>query len=276
MYCIITDNEKVLRFARRNGVRTIEVEKAVIIKNKQEQKFVNITPKMVDSFLSEFPKIEMNCLGAKYLKYILDNRLGCSYDIEQAVYPTLSRKFNNEIWRIKSALLNVYALCISNMPNNYANFFDKYECSVHWGSAHLGEFIKVCQEYLYEYGDELTNENRVLMDRKINYNSVQEFLNDCCISKKSLGYKCLKHILENKIELTFDTKEEVYGKLAEKFDTRPSAIASAITNTYTNIIIRSNYPKDFQEYYSDNKPHSLLSIGDASIVMVDLMLKYLS
>jgi len=248
MHCIITDNEKIINYAKKQGANVVEVEKSVIIKNEREERYSKITPEIVDRFLTGFPNVRKESLGRKYLKYILENKLGYE-DLDGYVYPLLAKKYKKESWRIKSAVLNVYAECITNIPAKYEPFFDKYECSVHWCARYSSEFVKACQEYLDEKGDDLTGE------RKISSKSVESFLKGFRdLNKNTLGYKCIKYILEKQIDCTGNIQTTVYPLLIKKFDTSIKSLKQSLTYTLNNC--RGCMPKKYKEFFTKHNCYS--------------------
>lgn len=269
MHCIITYNEELIKRAKRLGDEVIKVESSIVIKNKEVKKHYNITSDIIDNFLSAFPNIVMETVGTRALKYILNHNLGCKKDLYNKVYPKLARKFKSSQEGIARAIMGVYCKCITNMPAKYEYFFAKYECSVHWTFEYSYDFVKACQEYINENYDSLCK-------KQVSSKDVKEFLDAfICISQKTLGYKCLKHILENQIECNLETREKVYKVLANKFDTIPSGVANSITNIYTSVM-RSRYtPEKFREFYNKLRGDNLKSIGECSIELVQIMQRYL-
>ena len=268
MYCIITNNEKVIKCARAKGAEIFEVEKCVIVDNEEKFKYMNITPKIVEKFLKKFPRLDMEERGVKYLKYILENKLGLTKDIE-SIYPIIAKRFGVETNTVSKAITSVYVTCITNIPKCYENFFDNYECTVHWNYTQSLEFVKVCQRYIYENYESLC-------EKVITPDYIDKFLNEFyCISKKSLGYKCLKYILENKIECTPETKDAVFNELAEKFNKQPSVIARSFTIVYKSIVHCSSVPENFKTFYNQEKSDCLMSLGEHSIELLQILKKYL-
>ncbi len=178
MHCIITNNEKLIKIAKEKGAKVIEVEESVVVNNKEVFKYVNVTPKVVEAFLKKFPRLDMDEKGVKYLKYILENQLGLTKDIE-SIYDVIGNKFDVSSDRVSKAIMGVYAICITNIPECYEPFFDKYECSVHWDYKHSLEFVKVCQMYIYENYESLCK-------KEITPSDVEKFLDQFyCINKKN-------------------------------------------------------------------------------------------
>lgn len=269
MYCIITDNENLVKRAKRFGEEVIKVEKSVVIKNKKERKYYNITDNVVNNFLNEFPNIVMSSLGTKAMKYILEHNLGCNKNLYEKVYPKIAKKFGTTQEAISSAIMGVYSKCITNMPPKYESFFDDYECSVHWEFKYSFDFVKACQEYIIKNYKSLSKE-------PISNSKIQEFLDSfIAVNKKSLGYKYVKYILEKQMDCRLETRKKVYNELAKKFEKHPGDIAKAITSIYNSAIKKNRYiPKKFAELYSEMKENHL-SVGERSIELVQIMQRYL-
>lgn len=270
MYCIITSNEKIVKYAKRFGEEVVKVEGSVVIKNKKEKKFFKVTQDVVDNFLSAFPNIVMETVGTKALKYILIHRLGCNKNLYKNIYPRLARKYKSTQEEIARAIMGVYSKCITNMPNKYKRFFDDYECSVHWEFKYSYDFVKACQEYI--------NKNyESLCKRNVSPEEVQNFLNEFkCISKKTLGYRCVKCILENQMECSLETKEQVYNLLAKQLEKKPSAIARGITNIFTSIMRNYKYaPEKFIEFYYKLRESKSMPVGERGVELVQIMQRYL-
>lgn len=157
MYCIITDNEKIIKYAEKECGKVIEIEKSLVINNKDKINYVVITEKMVQNFFKKFPSIDMKSTGIDYLKYILDKNWGYLEDLE-SVYPLVGSKFGTNGQTVGSEIMHVYASCITNLPECYKKFFDKYECSIHWDYKHSFDFVKACQKYFEENIDSLMEE----------------------------------------------------------------------------------------------------------------------
>lgn len=270
MYCIVTNNLKLIKLAKRLGEEVVNVEKSVVIENKEKKKYLKITSEVVDKFLSAFQNIEMETVGTRALKYILKHNLGCRNKLYEKVYPKVAKKFKTTQRDIASAIMGVYSKCITNMPRKYEEFFDSYECSVHWTFKYSYDFVKACQEYI--------NKNYEKLCKKIvTPEQVKAFLDSfICVSQKTLGYKCVKYILENNIECNLETKENVYKQLATKFHTVPSGVANGITNIYTSIMRNNRYsPKEFIDFYNELRAENLKSIGERSVEFVQIMQRYL-
>lgn len=270
MHCIITSNEKLIKCAKRLGEEVVEVEKWVIIGNKDKKKYYKVTNEVVDNFLKAFPDIVMETTGTRALKYILKHNLGCKKNLYDKIYPKLARKFKTTQEQVASAIMGVYSKCITNMPVKYKRFFDSYECSVHWEFKYSYDFVKACQEYIYENYERLCRNSA-------SPEEIEKFLDTFkCISEKTLGYKCIKYILENQIECNLETREAVYRQLARKFETVPGGVANGITNVFTSIMRHYSYsPKEFINFYKKYTDDKLKSIGERSVEFVQIMQRYL-
>lgn len=73
------------------------------------------------------------------------------------------------------------------------------------------------------------------------------------INKNTLGYKCVKYILKNKIRITVDTRYEVYEQLAKEFDKRATAIATGITILFEKICERRDFKPFLDEIRKNPK-----------------------
>lgn len=270
MYCIITDNEKLVKCAKRFGEEVVEVEKSVTIQNKEKKEYYNITDCVVDNFLKAFLGIEMGSTGTQALKYILKHNLGCNKNLYEEVFPKLAKKFKTTQNKILYGITHQYSNCITNMPEKYKQFFYDYECYVHMRAVYVYDFIKACQEYIHENYESLS----VIGDSSA---KIDEFLEAfTSLNKKTLGYRCAKYILQNNIECNLDTKENVYKQLATSFDTVPSGVANGITNVFTSVMRNYKHaPKDFIGFYKKHTKDKLTSVGERSIEFIQIMQKYL-
>lgn len=160
-YYIITDNEKILEFAKENGAEVVEAPRSIVINvEKNDLKIspkVKITesenensfnPKTIDEFLSAFPNLNMNRREVQYFKYILKRNVVGRRDVTRNVFARVATKFRVPQEFVRVGIMKVYRECITNVPKQYKDFFDQYECSVHWTNEYVLDFIKACQEYL--------------------------------------------------------------------------------------------------------------------------------
>lgn len=160
-YYILTDNEKILEFAKENGAEVIEAPRSIVInvekndlkispkvKNseKVDENFVNL--KNVDDFLSAFPNLDVNRREVQYFKYILRRKSFCRRGSSENIYARVATKFRVPQAHVRLGIMKVYRDCITNVPKQYKDFFDQYECSVHWSGEYVFDFIEACQEYL--------------------------------------------------------------------------------------------------------------------------------
>lgn len=269
MYCIITDNKKLINYAKRLGEEVFEVENSIVIKNKKEKRYNNITNQVVDNFLSAFPNIVMETTGTRALKDILKHNLGCKKNLYKDVYPKIAKRFKTTPEELSRAIMGVYSKCITNMPSKYERFFDNYECSVHWEFKYSYDFVKACQEYINENYDSLSKD-------PISSQKVKEFLASFAgINKETKGYQYVKYILENQIDCSLETRKKVYNEIAKKFEKHPGDIARAITCIYNSAIKKGRYiPRDFLKLYLGLKEEKL-SVGERGIELVQIMQRYL-
>ena len=245
MYCIITNSKDVIKCAKKKGAKVIEIKKSVIIDNRKKFKFVNVKPEIVESFLKKFPRIDMEEKGVKYLKYILENGLGLRNDLE-SLYPMLGNKFDTSYQSVGKGIMSVYASCITNIPKCYEEFFDNYECSVHWDYKHSLEFVKACQEYLEANAEVLTEEKN--NGKGLVPTTVEAFLKRFGkVNENTLGYHCIKYILENDLPCNTNYDTEIYPVLAKKFDRKTDAIKRALTCAINKC--RKYMPREYEDLF---------------------------
>lgn len=91
-------------------------------------------------------------------------------------------------------------------------------------------------------------------DKKGELDTIDNFFNRVPeINKNTLGYKCIKYILKNKIKITIDTRYAVYEILAKEFNTSASAIVAGITCLFKKIYEDSSNHSDFEEIFDEIK-----------------------
>jgi len=257
MHCIITDDKKIIAYAKRKGQQVVEIEKTMIIKNEVEVRYSKITPEMVERFFMQFPNIYMETLGTKCLKHILLNRLGYNENLERTVYPIIAKKNNTTSTNITSAIMNTYCTCIRNIPECYQSFFEKYECSVHWDKKHSFEFVKVCQKYIDENAESLME--KISEEKELIPETIDAFLRRFLrVDEESLGYKSLKYILENKLNCNGDYDKDIYCVLAKKYTTDVAGIKRAMTCIIKKY--RTNMPMQYKEFFLK---HTKNNIGNS-------------
>ena len=247
MYCIITNNEKVIKCALREGVQVVEIEKEVSIKNKQEIKYVEITSDMTQNFLRRFPKLDEESLGTKVLKYIWQNHLGDNEDLENIVYPKVAKALKRDICTIRKSIASVYVECITKIPKCYEKFFEQYEFSIHWEMRFLSEFIKACQKYIEENAEYLSQ--KYTDKERLIPTTIEGFLKRFGkVDEESLGYRSLKYILENELKCTGNYHEDVYDILTKLYKTDTRAIRLGLTCIIKKF--RNNIPIEYREFFN--------------------------
>lgn len=249
MHCIITSDENVINYAKKKGARVIKVEKSVTIKNGREIKYSNITPEIVDRFLQAFPGINYNSLGAKSLKYILENRLGYEENLETTVYPIVAKKLKVDTLKITWAIMSVYSDFVIKIPECYKSFFEDEECCIHWDKMHSVGFVKCCQKYLDENAEKLKESMGTM--KKLAPTTIESFLARFgTLKEDSLGYKYIKYILENDLPCNGDYDKEIYPVLMKKFGKDLRGIRMSLTCSLNHCIkcAPREYKKIFEKY----------------------------
>jgi len=122
----------------------------------------------------------------------------------------------------------------------------------------------------------IKEEHKNNTSNEISPDKVQNFLNGFVrINKDSLGYNCVKYILENNIECNFETRDEVIAKLAQKYNTTPPGIACALTS-FSKRVRRSNFaPEGFKDFYHNTIQKNACSVGERAIELIYVFQKYL-
>lgn len=144
MYRIITDNEKILKYAKKCDAQIIEVKKPLVVEvGKRDKK---IPDDIVENFLLKFDEIYMESLSAEVLKYILENGLGC--ESKEKICASVAKRFRKSVAEVEIIIRRIYADCITNLPKEYKEHFNDYECCIHMMGKFCFDFVKACQEYL--------------------------------------------------------------------------------------------------------------------------------
>lgn len=152
MYRIITDNEKILKYAKECGAQILEIKKPLVVEIGRKDK--RITSDMVDSFLLKFDNIDMESIEMQVLKYILHFELGCT--TSERICSKVKKLFNLTHPEIDKIIGRAYAELITKLPAEYKKHFENYECYIHMQLQYRYDFLKACQEYL--------NQNTAIVD----------------------------------------------------------------------------------------------------------------
>ena len=149
MYCIITENKEIYDFAKNQGEQFLEKHKNLIIDLEDEKK----SPKTVDEFLAKFgfSGIDMQSLGARCIKYVIENNVDCNKTSYREIFHLLANRFRTFEDEIASEMFITYVLCRSCIPVEYEKYFEELKLCRD-SNKNIFQFIKICQKHLKETG----------------------------------------------------------------------------------------------------------------------------
>ena len=214
MYYIITSSKEIYDFAKRKGAKVLSINQPVVIETGELSKVIDVESDIVDEFLSNFPNIDMTSLGARCLKYILANNMEVKGDLRDTVYPKVAEYFETTVNIVTRAICCTHKKCMSKLLNDKArDFFSGHDCSMYYSPERSFEFIRLCKKFFYN--------NYLKGQITIKASIIEDFFEKFAyVNKNTLGYKCVKYILENGIECSGDYEKTIYPILTKQFKTK--------------------------------------------------------
>lgn len=96
-------------------------------------------------------------------------------------------------------------------------------------------------------------------------------------NKKTLGFKCVKYILENGIDCVNNNEDKLYGILADKFDTKVRVIKQSLTYFLNNCRFNSKYgmPREFKVFYEKHIKYENKSVEQMNLAFISICEMYL-
>lgn len=285
MYYIITSSKEIYDFAKRKGAKVFNTNDSIIIEDNKTDKGhvgLSIADKeceldVIDKFFNRFPEINKSTLGYKSVEHILKNKIKITIETRDDVYEQLAKEFHTTVSSIQKGITCVFKklyvengqhgelkeLCDEIRKNPKARYRDEY----------AAELIRLLS-------NEYINKNCLKDEKKISSRTIDSFFEKFAyVNKNTLGYKCVKYILENGIECSGDYEKTIYPILTKHFKTKVKIIRQSLTYFFNNCRYnaRIGMPEEFKKVYEQyNNEYARKSIEESNFAFISLCRNYLS
>lgn len=114
--------------------------------------------------------------------------------------------------------------------------------------------------------------------KAVNANLIETFFSGFYYAnKKTLGFECVKYIMENGIDCEKNNYDEIYRVLAHKFDTKIKVIKQSITYFLNNCRFNDRFgmPKEFKTFYEKHIKYEKKSIEQMNFAFISICEMYL-